>query len=164
MAGKNNVQTAVGGHPVLVDPEAVQIVDADGQDVSANYAVTTDAGRIDVTAQPTTMQATQRTETYNGQPYGFTLPTLLDANGEPVTEPVTYGYSLDGLTWSTTPITYEDVLDGGYTIRIRAESPNYQPATVSATLTIVAAPITVTADSNTGFIFTLDKHERLRTG
>ena len=158
MAGKNNVQTAVGGHPVLVDPEAVQIVDADGQDVSANYAVTTDAGRIDVTAQPTTMQATQRTETYNGQPYGFTLPTLLDANGEPVTEPVTYGYSLDGLTWSTTPITYEDVLDGGYTIRIRAESPNYQPATVSATLTIVAAPITVTADSNTGFIFTLDKH------
>lgn len=157
-AGKDNAQTPVGGHDVLVNAASVVIKDADGQDVTHNYNITADPGHISVTAQPTTMEATDRTVTYNGQPQPFELPTLLDAAGEPVTEPLTYSYSTDGITWSTTPITYENVTPGGYDIQIRVESPNYQPAVTTAHLTIVPAPITVKADTNDGFIFTLDKN------
>ena len=156
--GKDNAQTDVGGHDVLVSASSVVIRDAGGQDVTRNYNITADPGHITVTAQATAMNATDRTVTYNGQPQAFELPTLLDADGDPVTEPITYSYSTDGVAWSTTPITYENVTPGGYDIQIRAESPNYQPAVAAAHLTITPAPITVKADTNDGFIFTLDKN------
>lgn len=157
MAGKGNAQTVVGGHAVLVDAASVTVVDATGADVTANYAITADPGRIDVTAQPVSLAATTRSVTYDGQPQGFTLPTLKDAAGNPVTEPITYTYSLNGTDWSATPITYENVTPGGYDVFIRAVSPNYAPAQTTAHLTIEPAPITVTADTDDSFIFTVDK-------
>ncbi|MEA4928540.1 MAG: InlB B-repeat-containing protein, partial [Candidatus Limiplasma sp.] len=155
--GLGNSQTVVGGHAVRVLESSLVIRDQANADVTANYSFTLNDGRIDVTAQQTGMAATARSAIYNGQPQGFTLPTLLDASGSPVTEPVSYKYSTDGIQWSSTPMTFENVqVSGPYTVSIRAESPNYTPATVSATLDILPAPLTVAVDSTQTFVYALD--------
>lgn len=152
--GYDNTQTQVGGHAVRLDESALVISDSSGANVTANYDVTLEAGRIDVTAQSTRMLETAAQAVYNGQPQGFATPVLLDADGVPVTEPVGYQYSADGVTFSSTPITFENA--GDYTVYIRAASANYQSAAVAATLHIAPAPITVAADGNDSFVYTLD--------
>ena len=154
--GKDNAQTEVGGHDVLVNAATVKIVDQDANDVTRNYIITTEAGSIQVTPQGSSAQATEKTVQYNGQPHDFTLPTMKDADGNEVTEPVTYSYSVDGVNWSDTPITYEDVVAGGYTIYVKAQSPNYEPVVTTAKLIITPAPLTITADTKDDFIYTLD--------
>ncbi len=153
--GLGNAQTAVGGHDVRVDAATLVIRDQLGTNVTANYDVSIENGRIDVTAQGTSMAPTTRTVQYNGQAQAFAEPVLLNAAGQPVEEPVTYHYSVNGGAFSNAPVTYTDAQDGGYTVTIRAESPNYQPAETTATLTITPAPITVTADSKDDFVYTI---------
>ncbi len=154
--GKDNRQTVVGGHEVRLDASAVTILDQSGADVTACYDIAVESGRIDVTPQASAAAETTRTVQYNGLPQGFALPMLLDAAGEPVSEPVTYLYSLNGVDFTDAPPTYSDVAEGGYTVTIRATCANYQPADVRATLNITPAPITVTADTRDDFIYTID--------
>ena len=154
--GKGNSQTIAGGHEVRLNASTVTIGDTSGADVTANYDISVESGRIDVTPQASSALNTSRTAQYDGQPQAFATPTLLDAAGNPVTEPVTYLYSLNGVDFSATPITYSDVAADGYTVAIRAVSANYQSADVLATLTITPAPITVTVDTKDDFIYTID--------
>ncbi|HNX62403.1 MAG TPA: hypothetical protein PKN45_07145, partial [Candidatus Limiplasma sp.] len=156
VSGKTNTQTAVGAHGVLIDNTSVVVEDGINADVTANYAISANEGHIAVSAQNTSMAPTDRTVTYNAEAQSFTLPTLLDAAGLPVTEPVTYEYSLDGLIWQTTPITYTDVQTGAYQIQIRASSTNYVSQKAAATLTIQPAPVTLTAGTNVDFVYTVD--------
>jgi len=154
-AGKDNLQTDVGGHEVSISVTSLAITDQTGADVTANYDISLTSGHIEVLPQATSALDTSRSVPYDSQPQGFTLPVLLDAAGEPVTESVTYRYSVNGVDFSDTPIAYTDVAAGGYSITIRAMSPNYQPADVIATLAITPAPITVAADTRDDFIYTI---------
>lgn len=156
VSGKANTQTTIGAHGVLVDDTSVVVKDGINADVTANYDIGVNEGHITVGAQNTSMAPTDRTVTYNAEAQNFTLPTLLDAAGLPVTEPVTYEYSLDGITWQSTPITYTNVQADAYQIEIRASSANYVSQKAAATLTIQSAPVTLTAGTNVDFVYTVD--------
>lgn len=154
---KGNTQTDVGSHDVLVKQQSVVVLDQDNADVTANYQISTSAGQIAVTQQASVLGATTRTVGYDAAAQSFTLPELKDANGDPVSETVAYQFSTDGINWHAIADTYTQVNTAGYVLHVRAVSRNYQTAETTATLYITAAEITVTADTNNSFYYTLDK-------
>lgn len=98
-------------------------------------------GSQEITPATMTLTAESYTGIYDAEGHGITVTPG-------VTEGTTLSYSTDnGATWTTEAPTWTDVTGEAKTVQVKAENPNYEDATASATVTITPAPLTVTTES-----------------
>ncbi|MDM8204475.1 hypothetical protein QUW03_08890, partial [Faecalicoccus acidiformans] len=81
---------------------------------------------------------------YDGNSHGVTITKATAGK-----ETITYEYSTDGSSWQSDPIEYTDVTGGAKTVYVKASAEGYTSKTVSSTVTITPAPVTVTTESAT---------------
>ncbi len=119
-------------------------------DVTGNYAITTRAGALTITATPAsdniTVVGTNTNKVYDGDPLAAATARARAEDGSEVT----IEYSFDGENWTTDPstLTATDVTEGTM-VQIRASAANYSEyATGSETITITKRPVTVTTNSD----------------
>ena len=125
-------------------------IKAGGQDVTANYEVTKEAGTLTVTKSAitgyVTLSTTPVSAVYDGKPHAAGTATATDANGHAVK--VEY-QKADG-SWTTNPadITATNVADSA-TVNVRASVPDYYEGYVEATeaLSIDKRPVGFTGES-----------------
>jgi hypothetical protein len=120
------------------------ILDSSALNVTANYQITYIAGTLTVT--PATLALTAIG--YNGI-YDAAAHDALVSYGVNVDDAdVTYGFSLDGVTYTTTIPTVTNVADST-TVYIKTSKPNYGDEVSMVAATVQARQIAVTADSAT---------------
>jgi uncharacterized repeat protein (TIGR02543 family) len=112
-----------------------------GEAVQGNYAVTYVAGSLEITkgaAKDNAVTATPYKDVYDANAHTITASAEQDSS--------TLYYSTDNATWSTTAPTWTDVTEA-QTVYVKATNPNYEDSFGSATVTITAKPVKVTAEN-----------------
>ncbi len=136
----------VGEYPgTITAANAVVIVDADDNNVTSNYEITTTAGKltIEATDETFTISLADDTYTYDGQThYNTKTASSTAASGE-----TTYSYSFEeNGTYVNDLSSLTQVNAGDYTIYVKGSNPNYaNEATTTAKLTINKKAVTITA-------------------
>ena len=141
--------TSVGTHTgTITAVENVKIMSGN-VDVTKNYAITTIAGVLTITATPAseniTIVGTNTNKVYDGDPLAAGTAIARAEDGSEVT----IEYSFNGENWTTNPdtLTATDVTEGTM-VQIRASAANYSGyATSSETITITKRPVTVTTET-----------------
>ena len=80
---------------------------------------------------------------YDGNSHGVTITKATAGK-----ETVTFEYSTDQSSWQSDPIEYTDVTNGAKTVYVKASAKGYDSKTVSSTVTITPATITVAANND----------------
>jgi uncharacterized repeat protein (TIGR02543 family) len=124
-------------------------------DTQANdYSFTYEPGTLEVTNATFSISLTGGTWTYDGSAYSAEL------DGTQSGDTIVYRTSTDGSTWSTwstdvPSVTHVD--DGPLQVEVKVSRANYTDATDTATLTITAQAIELTADDKS-WTFDGDEH------
>lgn len=127
--------------PVMTDPAEVKILDADGNDVTANYTI----GNIAPPANKFVVEKsngnfnvvfTDEYVTDDGAPHSMTHGASSDAPG------TTFMYQMDGGEWTNNLSSLVASGVGDHTIKVVATNPNYKKTQEkTAKLMITASPV-----------------------
>lgn len=121
-------------------------------DVTANYDITTTAGKLTIAAAEKFTIALESDEgyTYDGAAHHNTKTATSDAAIGTIT--FQYQFDGDGETWVSDLTSLAKTDAGSYTINVKATNPNYsEAATTTAKLTIAKRAITLTSASDSKF-------------
>jgi uncharacterized repeat protein (TIGR02543 family) len=121
-----------------------------GEADQGNYSVTYFPGTLTITKAPAeqnTVTATSYSGIYDAVAHTITASAAQAGS--------TLYYSTDNATWSTAVPAWTDVT-AAQTVYVKAVNPNYEDATGSATVTITAKPVTVTANNKSKVYGTTD--------
>ena len=131
--------TATAASPVGDYPITPSLVDASGK--LGNYSVTTNAGTLTVNAAPLTVRADNLSKTYGAGNPTLTGSVVGVQNGDNIT--ATYATTAT----VTSPVGTYPITPG--LVDASGKLGNYSVTTNAGTLTVNAAPLTVTADGQT---------------
>ena len=138
------IQTEVGESDNV--PSDAKIVDAGGNDVTANYAITYVNGKLTVTPDDkASIEVQAYSGVYDGQNHeGITSLTLKNGKDQVIsTDGWTITYIYDGNTYNSNP-QFKDA--GTYPIVVSATNDNYGTVTAaSVSAVITARPLTLTS-------------------
>ena len=143
--------TEAGEYPgTITKADDVKVEDAEGKDVTANYTITTTAGKLTITKVGTlTVTLNDKTEGYDGTAHYLDTATTSAASGETT---IQYALSEDAEEWveSISDLSLGQTDAGSKVIYVKATNPNYSnTATGSATLTVTPRTVTLTSASDT---------------
>ena len=122
-------------------PSAAKIVNAEGNVVTENYAISYVNGKLEVTkasADLLGLTATGYEGAYDGASHAAEATVT-------VTENTNIFYSTNGSDWSETAPSVKDVTE--ITIYVKAENKNYETANASVTLKVTQASLSITTPS-----------------
>jgi len=121
-----------------------------GDASQGNYSVTYATGTLTITkasAELNAVTATAYSGTYDANAHTITASAAQTGS--------TLYYSTDNATWNTEAPTWTDVTEA-QTVYVKATNPNYEDAFGQATVTIIAKPVTVTANNKSKVYGTAD--------
>ena len=127
--------TNAGSYPVNVEGTPV-VKDADGNDVTEQFAVHTAAGTLAIGRKAVTVTAADKTKVYGDADPGFTATVSGTLNGDKVEYTISRAEGENTGEYAITP-------DGG------KEQGNYAVTYQAGKLTVTPAKVTVTADDKT---------------
>ena len=119
-------------------PSDAKIVNAEGNVVTDNYAITYVNGKLEVTKASSELlglNATGYEGFYDGAAHAASATVT-------VTDNTTIFYSTNGSTWSESAPSVKDVQE--LTVYVKAENKNYETANATVTLKVKKAPLSIT--------------------
>ena len=143
--------TEAGEYPgTITKADDVKVEDAEGKDVTANYTITTTAGKLTITTAGTlSVTLNGKTKGYDGTAHYLDAATTSAASGETT---IQYALSEDAEEWvdSIRDLSLGQTDAGSKVIYVKATNPNYSnTATGSATLMVTPRTLVLTGNSDT---------------
>ena len=145
----NGRQTDVGTSSNSVIKDTLNVTDAEGKDVTANYEITCKDGTLTVTARPVTIKLDDVSRIYDGEPFTSTQYIIVSELG--IVAGHTLYFEADGSQTDVGTSPNSVIKDS---IKITAAdgkdvTANYEITCEDGTLTVIARPITIKAGDAT---------------
>ncbi|MBQ8130472.1 MAG: MucBP domain-containing protein, partial [Clostridia bacterium] len=138
--------TEVGGYPGTITATAdIKITDADGNDVTTNYTITSVPGKLTITKSDEEFEISLEDDEYKYD--GAEHANAKMATSTAATGTTTYSYSFEEAGEYVSDLSSLTKVDADeYTIYVKGTNPNYaSEATTTAKLTITKRSVTLTS-------------------